>query len=149
MKNVQSRLDEVLQYSSKITIKEAEDKEQIAANTIYLAPSNYHLLVERDHTLSLSVSEPVNFSRPSIDVTFISVGEVYREKATGIILTGANRDGAAGLQFIEDHGGECIVQDPAEAQVDVMPLSALASVPSAKKLKLQDIVKYISSKFSD
>ena len=147
LKNVQSKLEDVLQLSSKIPVKEAEDKQPIKPNTIYLAPGNYHLLVERDHSFSLSVSEKVNFSRPSIDVTFISVGEVYGENALGIVLTGANPDGANGLQFIADNGGEAIVQDITEAQVSVMPQSALMVTPGARELKLQEIGKYINSKF--
>lgn len=149
LKNVQSRLDEVLQHSTKIRIKEAEDKEPILSNTIYLTPSNYHLLVERDHTISLSVSEPVNFSRPSLDVTFFSIGEVYRDKAMGIVLTGANRDGANGLSYIQKNGGETMVQDIDEAHVNVMPHSALLLVPESRQLKLKEIGKYINKMFPE
>ncbi len=147
LKNVESRLDEVLQYSTKIKIKEAEDKEPILSNTIYLTPSNYHLLVERDHSISLSVSEPVNFSRPSLDVTFFSIGEVYKDKAMGIVLTGANRDGTNGLNFIYKNGGETIVQDINEAHVNVMPHSALLLTPDSRQLKLHEIGKYINKMF--
>ncbi len=149
LKNVTSRLDHVLQHSTKIRIKEAEDKEPILTNTIYLTPSNYHLLVERDHTISLSVSEPVNFSRPSLDVSFYSIGEVYKEKAMGIVLTGANRDGANGLNFIHQNGGETIVQDIDEAHVSVMPHSALTLTPESRQLKLKEIGKYINKMFPE
>ncbi len=147
LKNVESRLDEVLQHSTKIRIKEAEDKEPIVSNTIYLTPSNYHLLVERDQTISLSVSEPVNFSRPSLDVTFFSIGEVYGDKAMGIVLTGANRDGSNGLNYIHRNGGETIVQDIDEAHINVMPQSALLLTPESRQLKLQEIGKYINKMF--
>ncbi len=147
LKNVDSRLDEVLQHSTKLRVKEAEDKEPLLPNTIYLTPSNYHLLVERDHTISLSVSEAVNFSRPSLDVTFYSIGEVFGDKAMGIILTGANRDGANGLNFIYQNGGEAIVQDISEAQVNVMPHSAYLLTPDSRQLKLKEIGKYITKMF--
>lgn len=148
LKNVQSKLDQVLQHSTKILVKEAEDKESLKPNTIYLAPSNYHLLVERDHTISLSVSETVNFSRPSLDVSFFSIGEVYGDKALGIVLTGANKDGSNGLSYICKHGGQALVQDINEAQVDVMPQSALLTAPSARSLKLKEIGKYINKMYS-
>lgn len=148
LKNVDSRLDEVLQHSTKVTVKEAEDKEPLAENTIYLTPSNYHLLVERDQTISLSVSELVNFSRPSLDVTFYSVGEVFKENVLGIVLTGANSDGASGLNFIKQQGGETVVQDIQQAQVNVMPQSALIAAPGSRQMKLQEIGKYISKLYS-
>lgn len=147
LKNVQSKLEDVLQLFTKIPVREAEDKEPIKPNTIYLAPGNYHLLAERDHSFSLSVSEEVNFSRPSIDVTFISIAEVYHQNVLGIVLTGANHDGASGLQFIASLDGEAIVQDIDEARISVMPQSALMLTPGAKQLKLQEIGKYINSKF--
>jgi two-component system chemotaxis response regulator CheB len=147
LKNVQSKLDEVLQDGCPIAVREAEDKELLHNNTIYLAPSNYHLLIERDKRISLSVSEPINFSRPSIDVTFYSVAEVYGKNTTGIILTGANDDGTKGLQFIEQKGGTCIVQNLEESQVEVMPRSALLFTPTAKELTLNEISDFINEQF--
>lgn len=147
LKNVQSKLEDVLQNSSLCPIKEAIDKEPLEPNTIYLAPSDYHLLVERDQTFSLSASEKINFSRPSIDVTFTSVAEAYGARATGVVLTGANRDGANGLRIISQLGGKAIVQNPEEAHVDVMPRSALLLSPDARQLKLSEIGEYLNTEF--
>lgn len=137
-------MDEVLRYSTDLNIREAEDKEPLKNGIIYLAPGNYHMLVERDGHIALSVSERVNFSRPSIDVTFINVAEVYGNKATGIILTGANEDGAYGLSAINRNGGKTIVQKPSEAQVSIMPEAALRLCPSSKQLTLDEIAEYLS-----
>lgn len=146
LKNVRSRLDQVLSFSTNLKIKEAEDKELLEDDTIYLAPSNYHLLVERDQRIALSVSEKVNFSRPSIDVTFYNVAEVYGSRCMGILLTGANTDGALGLREIHKAGGEVIVQNPHQAQVSIMPESALELLPSAKQMSLQEIAIYLREK---
>jgi len=104
---------------------EATDKEPISGGTVYLAPPGYHLLVEPDKTLSLSVDEPVNFSRPSIDVLFESAALAYRARLLGIVLTGANADGAEGLAAIRACGGRAWVQRPDTAASSEMPASAL------------------------
>ena len=145
LKNVRSRMDEVLRYSTKLKIKEAEDKEPLQDGVIYIAPGNYHLLVERDGHIALSVSERVNFSRPSIDVTFMNVAELYGKRASGIILTGANEDGAHGLEAISRFGGKTIVQNLEEAQVAVMPEAALRLSPRSKQMSLNEIAQYLSS----
>ena len=106
-------------------VKEAEEKEKIYPGNIYIAPANYHLMVEEDETLSLSTDAKVNFCRPSIDVLFESAADVYHERLIGVILTGANSDGARGLLRIKENGGLTIVQDPVTAEVDIMPRSAL------------------------
>jgi hypothetical protein len=103
----------LLQAKCRITVKEAEDKEPVEGGVIYFAPSDYHLLVETDGTLALSTDEVVNYSRPSIDVLFESAADAYRKDLLGVILTGANHDGAAGLKAVLDAGGMAIVQDPA------------------------------------
>ena len=110
----------------KIPLKEATDKEPIMAGHIYIAPPNYHLLIEDGRYLALSVDAKVNFSRPSIDVLFDSAVDVYGQKIIGIILTGANHDGSQGLHTIARVGGCTIVQDPETAKVPAMPLAALA-----------------------
>ena len=148
LKNVRSRMDEVLGFATKLNIKEAEDKEPLEAGTIYIAPGNYHMLVERSGHISLSVSERVNFSRPSIDVTFISVAEIYGSKATGIILTGANDDGAYGLASIGRNGGKTIVQNPKEAHMNVMPLAAIELSPNSQQMTLNEIARYLSDNYS-
>lgn len=149
LKNVQSKIHEVLQHSTSMRVKEAEDKEALQPGIIYIAPSNYHLLVERDKTISLNVSEKVNFSRPSIDVTFFSIGEVYGMNVIGAILTGANTDGASGLRFLKKQGATVIVQNLKEAQVSVMPEAAYTMVPSAKVMTLHEIADFISEKCID
>ena len=111
---------------SPLRVREAEEKEPVEPGTVYLAPPDYHLLVEKDQTFSLSHEERVNFARPSIDVLFESAAAAYGPRLIGVVLTGANRDGSAGLKAVREHGGLAIVQDPGEAESDVMPRSALA-----------------------
>lgn len=108
-----------------ITVKEAEDKEPIQNGTLYFAPPNYHLLIERNRSLSLSMEEPHHYSRPSIDVLFESAADTYGNGLLGILLTGANEDGAQGLKAISDAGGRTWVQDPKKSQVPTMPAAAI------------------------
>ena len=138
-KHYRSHLDSLLQAKVAMRVKEAEEKENILPGHVYLASPNYHLLIEEDHTFSFDLSEPVHYSRPSIDVTFESVAEVFGSKAAGIILTGANQDGSAGLQSIAAAGGITLVQDPAEAESSVMPQAALDKRPSHYVLPLAQI----------
>jgi two-component system chemotaxis response regulator CheB len=128
-----------------VTVREAEDKEPVVAGVIYFAPSDYHLLVETDETLALSTDEPVNYSRPSIDVLFESAADAYGAGLVGVILTGANHDGAAGLKAVMDAGGVVIVEDPAEAYASAMPLAALETCPSAITMNLDAIASYLSN----
>lgn len=109
----------------KLNVKEADEKEQIKCGTVYFAPPNYHLLVEEDGSLSLSVEQRVNYSRPSIDVLFDSAAIAFGAKLIGVILTGANNDGSNGLLKIKEAGGIAIVQTPSTAYVDSMPLAAI------------------------
>jgi len=118
-------LIEFLSRRCVLPVKEAEEKEPLLPGTIYLAPSGYHLLIERDRTFSLSVDDKVHYARPSIDVLFESAAEAYGAKLIGVILTGANDDGAAGLAAIKGQGGLAIVQDPTTAEVPYMPQSAI------------------------
>jgi two-component system, chemotaxis family, protein-glutamate methylesterase/glutaminase len=113
-----------LDHQCELDVKLAEEKEQVRPGHIYLAPPGYHLLVERDRTLSLSVDEPVNYARPSIDVLFETASDAFGATLVGIILTGANTDGSLGLKRIKQAGGLAIVQDPATAAVDSMPKAA-------------------------
>lgn len=106
-------------------VHEAEDKVAIQPSTIYVSPPNYHLLLERDGTLALSVDPPVHFSRPSIDVLFESAADSYGPSVAGLILSGSNEDGARGLCEIHRAGGVAIVQDPQSAPHPVMPAAAL------------------------
>jgi len=115
----------LLDAHCSLRVKEADDQETINAATVYLAPANYHLLVERDGRLALSIDPLVNFARPSVDVLFESAAEAFGASVIGIILTGAGCDGSNGLARIQQRGGITIVQDPADAEMDAMPGSAL------------------------
>ncbi|MCW0046336.1 MULTISPECIES: chemotaxis protein CheB [unclassified Brevundimonas] len=133
----------LLQSRCRVRVKEAEDKEPAAAGVVYFAPSDYHLLVERDGSLALSSDELVNYSRPSIDVLFESAADAYGAGLTGVILTGANTDGAAGLQAVATAGGETIVEDPRQAYASTMPEAALAACP-ARVLDLDAIADHLA-----
>ncbi|HEX6048738.1 MAG TPA: chemotaxis protein CheB [Gemmatimonadaceae bacterium] len=135
-------LAELLQTRSRLEIVEVDDKHPFAAGHIYIAPPNYHLLVERGF-FSLSTDAPVRYSRPSIDVTFASAADEYGRRTIGIVLTGANEDGALGLKRIADRGGYAIVQDPASAESAIMPRAALRLVPNARVLPLQHIASHL------
>ncbi|BBH46785.1 chemotaxis protein CheB [Pseudomonas sp. KU43P] len=121
-----SQLAEVLQRRVHRPVCEAHDKQVIAPGQIYVATPGYHLSVERDFSLSLSQEEPVHFSRPAIDYLFMSAADAFGDGLLGILLTGANEDGAAGLAYIKNSGGRTVVQDPRDAQVALMPEAALA-----------------------
>ncbi len=136
----------VVAYLSRhcpLRIKVADEKEPVESSTVYLAPANYHLLVEADRSLALSIDIKVNFSRPSIDVMFESAAEAYQDELIGIVLTGGSRDGAAGLKKISEGGGYTIVQDPATAEALVMPQSALRACPADQVLTPADIGKLL------
>lgn len=120
-----SLLVEIFQHRLPIAVREAADKESIAPATLYFAAPGYHLLVEMDRTFSLSCEAPVHYSRPSIDVLMASAADAYGASLAGILLTGANFDGAAGLAKIRQQGGLTVVQDPAEAEVATMPEAAI------------------------
>ncbi len=138
-RHAENLLSPLLQVQTSLRVVEAEDKEPLIANSIYLAPANYHLLVDRG-SLSLSTDALVRFSRPSIDVTFISAADTYHTAAIGVVLTGANDDGTRGLRHIVDRGGRGIVQDPETAESRTMPAAAMAAVPEAEVLSLENIV---------
>jgi two-component system chemotaxis response regulator CheB len=117
-----------LQKLCSVRVKLAEDKEPAEPGVVYLAPPDYHLLVETDNSLALSLENRVNYSRPSIDVLFASAAEVYQDGLIGVIMTGANADGAQGLARVKECGGLTVVQAPETAEVDVMPLAAIEAV---------------------
>ena len=139
-----SLLVEVFSHKCALEVREADDKEPVTPGTVYFAPPNYHLLVDAGPQLALSADDLVNHSRPSIDVLFDSAAEVYREHLLGIILTGANEDGAAGLAAVHDAGGLTVVQEPATAQSSAMILSALKRRPVDLVLDLEGIAELLS-----
>jgi len=124
-KDERTVLEDLLQSKCKIRIKQADEKEKIEGGVVYIAPAGYHLLIETNRSFSLSCDAPVNFSRPSIDVLFETAAEVYETKLIGIILTGASKDGAAGIEAIKRRGGITIAQNPANALFPVMPRAAI------------------------
>jgi two-component system chemotaxis response regulator CheB len=138
-----SILARLLGGKSRVRVREAEDKEPIEPGTVYLAPPDYHLLVERDGHLSLSSDEPVHFSRPSIDVLFESAADAYGAGLVGVVLSGANQDGARGLRAVAEAGGVALVQRPDTAFASMMPSAALEAVPSARSLTLSEIADYL------
>lgn len=134
----------LLESRCAVRVKEAEDKEQARAGVIYFAPPDYHLLVEADGVLSLSSDELVNHSRPSIDVLFESAADAFGPDLIGIVLTGANQDGAQGLKAVHDAGGVGIVEDPTDAYAPTMPSEALRVCASARVMTLDAIASYLT-----
>lgn len=126
--NHDGTLEALFAARTSLKVKEAEDKDILMPGSIFIAPASYHLLVERDATLSLDASEKINYSRPSIDATFQTAGEAFGNNLLAILLSGANSDGTDGLQTIKAYGGLVAVQDPLAAQVSIMPIAAIGAV---------------------
>jgi two-component system, chemotaxis family, protein-glutamate methylesterase/glutaminase len=124
----ESSLEALISAKTKLTCKEVEEKEPLLPGVIYICPADYHVLIERDHSLSLDYSERVNYSRPSIDVTFKSAAEAYGPELICVLLSGANADGADGLEYARGMGSITVVQDPATAEVAYMPQYAIDRV---------------------
>lgn len=142
-KDQRNLLEEILQSKSKIIIKQADEKEPMRAGHVYIAPPDYHLLVERDRTFSLSADEQVRYSRPSIDVLFESAAVVFGPALVGIVLTGANSDGAYGIEMIDRYGGLTIAQDPQEADFPFMPKASIETTSVKHVWKLSDIKSFL------
>ena len=134
----------LLQERSTLRVFEVEDKMPLEHGHIYVAPPNYHTLIEPGY-FSLSTDAPVRFSRPSIDVTFASAADSYAHRTVGIVLTGANDDGAQGLRRISDRGGMAIVQDPESAESRPMPEAARKAVPRARVMTLDAIAAFLAA----
>lgn len=143
LKNVRKGFIEALSIKSKLLLVEPFDKEVIIQGRVYLAPANYHMYIEYDNTISLSTEETVNHSRPSIDISFYSAAFSFGSQSIGILLSGANRDGAAGLKEIKNLGGITIVQDPKDSQIQTMPQSAMNIFDPDKILTSDQIVEYL------
>ena len=138
-----SQLAEIFQYRLPIEVREAADKETILPGTLYFAGPDYHLLVEMDRTFSLSSEEPLHYSRPSINVLMESAADAYGPALAGILLTGANEDGATGMARIKQQGGLTVVQDPTEAAVPTMPEAAIRRQAPDFILKLAGIRDFL------
>ena len=134
----------LLQEHTALEVYEIEDKMPLQQGRIYVAPPDYHTLVEPGH-FSLSTEAPVRFSRPSIDLTFLTAADSYGHRTVGVVLTGANADGSAGLRRISDRGGLAIVQNPATAESPLMPTAAMKAVPRARVMELVEMTKFIAS----
>lgn len=142
-KETDSYLELSLNNGCKLNVKQADEKEEIRAGVVYVAPPNYHLLIEDDGTFSMSVGEVVNYARPSVDVLFESAADVYGQRLIGIILTGANKDGSQGLKKINEKGGLTIVQSPETAEVADMPRAAMEAAKPDYVLPLEAIGHFL------
>lgn len=137
-------LSDLLVHKTSLPVKEVEEKEPLKRGTIYIAPPDYHLLIEKDKTLSLDYSERVHHSRPSIDVTFLSAADVYGPELAGLLLSGANSDGAEGLLAIKQSGGITAIQDPETAEVAYMPRQATVKMKPDHVLTPQAMIAFIN-----
>jgi two-component system chemotaxis response regulator CheB len=145
-RNVLSEFTKILSNAFRNKkIREPDDKEPIEPSCIYIAPQNYHLLIEPNYTFSLDYSELIKFSRPSIDVTFENAALVYKDRLIAVLLSGANNDGTAGLKSVIQSGGKGIVQSPQTAEFAAMPVSAIASVPGVVVLSPNEIAGYLNN----
>jgi two-component system chemotaxis response regulator CheB len=135
-KDTELLLTELLQDKTELNVQEIEDKDPLTPGAVQIAPANYHTLIDEGY-VSLTVEEPVRFSRPSIDVTFSSAADTYLSRAIGVVLTGANEDGARGLADIVKRGGRALVQDPKTAEIPIMPEAAIRAAPTAQVLPLK------------
>ncbi|WPP48890.1 chemotaxis protein CheB [Catalinimonas niigatensis] len=143
LKHVRNGFVEALSIKSIKEVTEPADKESIKKGGVYLAPSNYHLSVELGNRFSLSTEEMVNNSRPSIDITLETAAYVFKNKLIGILLSGANRDGAIGMMKIKQKGGMTLVQDPEECMIDTMPNAALQVTEIDHVLKIDQILDFL------
>ena len=138
-----SGLEELLSSRTSRSVKEVEEKEAIRSGVIYTCPADYHVLIEKDHSFSLDYSERVNFSRPSIDVSFRSAADIYGKDLACLLLSGGNNDGVDGLKYAQEAGGVILIQDPATADVPFMPQQALLKVSPDLTGNAQAIASYI------
>jgi two-component system chemotaxis response regulator CheB len=142
-KNFFSEIEKLFAENSRMYLCEVGDKERIENNAIYIAPANYHTLIENEKQFSLDVSESVWYSKPSIDVTFESAAEVFKHQCTAVLLSGANQDGANGLLKLRNQGSLTIVQDPADAEMADMPKAAIHVNAADYVLNLEDIFELL------
>jgi len=137
-------LTDLLTSRTRLKVNEAEEKDRLLAGNVYIAPADYHLLIEENGTISLDYSEKVNYSRPSIDVTFQSAAEVYKDGLVCILLSGSNADGVEGLKTVKKLGGLVVVQNPKTAIIPYMPQQAVNEVRSAVVLDAGDMAAFIN-----
>jgi two-component system chemotaxis response regulator CheB len=138
-KNFQSSIEKLFAQNSNMPIREICDKDKISKNIIYIAPANYHTLIEKEHSFALDVSDALWYSKPSIDVTFESAAEIYNDRCTAILFSGANEDGAQGLLKLRKAGSLTIAQHPGDAEMPEMPNKAISINATDYVLKSNDI----------
>jgi two-component system chemotaxis response regulator CheB len=138
-------LEELITLKSSVPVKAIEDKTNLKPGFVYVAPSNYHLLFEKDDTMSLDISEKINYSRPSIDVSFESAAEIYGNSLVGILLSGSNTDGTEGLKAIQAGGGKIVVQNPLSADMPFMPNNAILFTKPDYVLNNKEILELLNS----
>lgn len=144
LKTGRSKLIEVFQKVTSLKVEECNEKITMKDGHVYIAPEDYHVLIESNKTISLDISEPVNFSRPSIDVSFQSAAHVFNNQLAGFLLTGANKDGAEGLYKIYRNNGFCAIQNLNEAEIDTMPKAA-KKIFDVLELTAMEISEYINN----
>ncbi len=138
-------LEELITLKSSVPVKAIEDKTTLKTGFVYVAPSNYHLLFEKDDTMALDISEKINYSRPSIDVSFESAAEIYGDSLVGILLSGSNADGTEGLKAIQAAGGKVVIQNPLSADMPFMPNNAILFTIPDYVLNNQEILELLNS----
>ena len=144
LKQVRKGFEETLAKISRMPLTEPSDKENIRAGSLYLAPANYHMLIENKKILALSIDDPIQYSRPSIDICFATAAEVYKKGLLAILLSGANQDGTEGMAEVKRQGGYTIVQDPADCEIATMCESAIKLTIPDQILTVQGIIEFVS-----
>jgi two-component system chemotaxis response regulator CheB len=144
LKQASKGFEETLNYHASHPVREPYDKESICGGTIYLAPANYHMLVEKELTIALSTERPFNHSRPSIDVFFSSAADAYGPGLLAMLLSGANHDGTLGVAAVKRNGGTVVVQDPRDCEIRTMCESAIRVTPPDKLLTIPEIIEFVS-----
>ncbi|MFC5410901.1 chemotaxis protein CheB [Larkinella bovis] len=143
--SVDSSLAHLLSLKTAVPIQEVEDKQPVLPGSMYLAPADYHLLIEKEEVFSLDNSEKINYSRPSLDVTFESAADVYGPAVVGVLLSGANADGTAGLNAIKKAGGTIVAQKPETALSGFMPQHAILHTPIDEVLDIDELMVFINA----
>jgi two-component system chemotaxis response regulator CheB len=143
LKQVRTGIAEILGEKAPVKIIEPTDKTKIEKGIVYLAPANYHMFIEDNQYISLTIDPPVNHSRPSIDICFGSAAEAFGKDVTGILLSGANRDGTSGMIALKKHNSYCIIQDPDDCEISTMTKSALQHIGPDKILTAKQIIDFI------
>jgi two-component system chemotaxis response regulator CheB len=144
LKQVRRGFEETLAKISQVPLTEPYDKENIRSGCLYLAPANYHMLIENRKMIALSIDDPVQYSRPSIDICFATAAEVYKRGLVAILLSGANQDGTQGIAAVKRRGGYAIVQDPADCEIATMCESAIKLTIPDRILTIPEIIEFVS-----